>query len=252
MSVVVTAARWLPFRQFRQFPSVSCTSRSVWGYSIRLFGYSAYDSIRKPPKRRKGPHALFANTAATVRGKNDNVHEGGVHGSGVGRTRPTQPESQRLQEAKRTFPETLKSGRYKQQNTKSQRLYQGAASASESAPDRRFYRKVEDYREVQDDDPYAGVFKERVGVERRRLKEWQRQFEEENAHVELPYERTNVIARIAPNWFVRYFLNLRDKGGVEHGGFLWACAFVTLSLLWLVGYFFYTPPSKARPIAELR
>ncbi|ESL08224.1 hypothetical protein TRSC58_04077 [Trypanosoma rangeli SC58] len=252
------AARWQALRQIRRFPSLlSCMSGSPCGCGVRCFGYSPFDSIRKPPKRRSGPHASVFPTAAvsTSSGSSNNsnnVTGSGSQGSGVSRTRPTKPASERLQEAKRIFPETLRSGRYKEDNTRSQRLYEGGASASKSGPDRRFYRKLEDYREVQDDDPYAGVFAESVGVKRRRVKEWQRQFEEEDSNVELPYERTNVIARLAPNWFVRYFLNVRDKGGVEHAGFLWACALITSGLLWVVGYMFYTPPTEASPIAELR
>ncbi|RNF22802.1 uncharacterized protein Tco025E_03117 [Trypanosoma conorhini] len=235
-------------RRIRGVPSLfSCAAGSPRGGGVRAFGYSPFASVRKPPKGRNGPHASVVpnNTSSTSSSNN-------AAGSGLGRARPTKPASQRLQEAKRMFPETLKSGRYKEENTRAQRLYEGPASAGNLGPDRRFYRKVEDYREVQDDDPYAGIFGESVGVKRRRVKEWQRQFEEENSTVELPYERTNVLARLAPNWFVRYFVNMRDRGGVDHAGFLCACAFVTSGLLWLVGYLFYTPPSQARPLAELR
>ncbi|CAM41777.1 conserved hypothetical protein [Leishmania braziliensis MHOM/BR/75/M2904] len=173
------------------------------------------------------------------------------------------------------FPETLKSGRPAQQNTISQQLfYANPANAADmarqqqldweytqhmrelhtqrGAADRRFFQRVTDYRDIRDGDPYASVFGESGGTLRLRTAAWQRQFEKENEDVELPYERTNVLARLAPNWFVRYFVNLRDKGGADHLYFLWACALAAVSLLWLVGYLFYTAPSQARPTREIR
>lgn len=258
MRLDATAACWRPCRCLRlssagpsTAPPTGLTgglaSRVLFHFSLhhsyrncaaRSFGYSAYDSVRRSAKRR--------NTRA-----GDNTG-GGTPRRGGDSIRPTQSPSERLRESRHIFPETLKSGRYKQQGTRAQRLYGGGGAPGERAPDRRFYRRVEDYREVQDDDPYAGVFAERASVKKRRVEEWQRQFEEENAHVELPYERTNVIARLAPNWFVRYFLNMRDKGGVDHLGLLWLCVIISLGLLWAVGYMFYTPPQQARSIAEVR
>lgn len=173
------------------------------------------------------------------------------------------------------FPKTLKSGRPAQQSTMSQQLfYDKSANAAEMAQqqqrdreyvqqmrelhakrggaDRRFFQGVADYRDIQDGDPYASVFGESGATQRIRTAAWQRQFEKENEDVELPYERTNVVARLAPNWFVRYFVDLRDKGGADQLYMLWTCAFVAVSLLLLVGYLFYTAPQKARPTHEIR
>ncbi|GET86289.1 hypothetical protein, conserved [Leishmania tarentolae] len=190
-------------------------------------------------------------------------------------TRPLQSSVQRQKEAGMAFPKTLKSGRPAQQNTISQQLfYANSANAADMArqqqldreytqqmrelhakrgsADRRFFQRMTDYRDIHDGDPYASVFGESGGTQRLRTAAWQRQFEKENEDVELPYERTNVLARLAPNWFVRYFVNLRDKGGADHLYFLWACALTAASLLWVVGYLFYTAPSRARPTSEIR
>ncbi|ORC77268.1 uncharacterized protein TM35_002731000 [Trypanosoma theileri] len=232
--------------------------------ALRFFGYSAFDSIRKPPKqgRRASSSSSSSSFAASniscgvnstggdANPYNSNSNSNSSNSGGGIRMRQT--PSERRREAKQIFPETLKSGRYKQQETKAQRLYKGPNTSNEKAPDRRFFRRLADYREVQDDDPYAGVFRERASVQKRRVQEWQRQFEEENADVELPYERTNVLAKLAPNWFVRFFVDMRDKGGVDHLGYLLVCLLVTVTLLWCVGYLCYTPPSKSRPIAEVR
>ncbi|KAG5510543.1 hypothetical protein JKF63_06840 [Porcisia hertigi] len=189
--------------------------------------------------------------------------------------RPLQSSVQRQKEAQMAFPKTLKSGRPAQQNTMSQQLfYANPANAADmarqqqldreytqqmrelharkGAADGRFFQPVTDYRDIQDHDPYAPLFRESGGTQRLRTAAWQRQFEEENEDIELPYERTNVLARLAPNWFVRYFINLRDKGGADHLYFLWTCTFVALSLLSLIGYLFYTTPSRARPTSEIR
>ncbi|KAG5485474.1 hypothetical protein LSCM1_07558 [Leishmania martiniquensis] len=190
-------------------------------------------------------------------------------------TRPLQSSAERRKEAKMTFPKTLKSGRPAQQNTISQQLFYAKSAnaadmarqqqmdreytqqmrelqAKRGAADRRFFQRMTDYRDIQDGDPYASVFGESGGTQRLRTAAWQRQFEKENESVELPYERTNVLARLAPNWFVRYFVDLRDSGGADHLYFLWVCAFSSVSLLWLVGYLFYTAPSRARPTSEIR
>eukprot|EP00760_Papus_ankaliazontas_P030834 PhM_4_TR5040/c0_g1_i1/m.6666 len=70
------------------------------------------------------------------------------------------------------------------------------------APDRRFYRPHSDYREIQDGDPYSTVFGERQTVANERLREWQKQFEKENADVLLPYERDTFLKRLMPNWAI--------------------------------------------------
>ena len=84
--------------------------------------------------------------------------------------------------------------------------------AAASTADSRFQRKVADFREVQDGDAYAGLFKERESVSKLRVKTWQQQFEKENEGVELPYERTNFIFRTTPNWFVRMMIRVRNDG----------------------------------------
>jgi hypothetical protein len=190
-------------------------------------------------------------------------------------SRPLQSSVQSRKEAEMAFPKTLKSGRPAQQNTVSQQLfYANSANAAEmayqqqvdreyaqqmrelhakkGAADRRFFQRLVDYREIRDGDPYAAIFGESGGTQRLRTAAWQRQFEKENEHVELPYERTNVVARLAPNFFVRYFVNLRDNGGADHLYMLWTCAFMAFTSLALVGYLFYTAPSRARPTSEIR
>jgi hypothetical protein len=170
------------------------------------------------------------------------------------RKRAAQSPAMRKEDEKFIFPTTLKSGRFEQKGTISQKLYKGPAqSSSETASaDTRFYRKMEDYREIQDNDPYAKLFGDSKATAKTRLNAWQRQFEAENAHIELPYERTNVLSKTAPNWFVRYFVNMRDRGGADSAMHLiWFGMFI-LALLALVCYLFYTPPDKARPTMEMR
>ena len=93
--------------------------------------------------------------------------------------------------------------------------YGGTGARGGKAPDTRFARQATDYREIQDDDPYAGLFGERKTVERARVKEWQAQFERENAHVELPYDRDSFATRMMPNWFVRFTCRMRENGGFD-------------------------------------
>lgn len=172
------------------------------------------------------------------------------------------------------FPQTLKSGRPAQLNTKSQRLFfEKRANAEELAKqaqidreyvrkvreaqqsrsmDRRFFTRVEDYRDIQEPDPYADIFSETASTQRLRTAAWQRQFEEENRDVELPYERTNPLAKLAPNRFVRFLINLRDRGGADSLSAIVLCFVLTLFLLWFVGFMFYTSPSNARPVSEIR
>jgi hypothetical protein len=170
------------------------------------------------------------------------------------RKRPSQSPAVQRRDAQIVFPKTLKSGRYENKSTISQKLFRGSSEATEenATPDTRFYRKAQDYREIQDPDPYSKLFGESKATTKTRLNAWQRQFEEENADVELPYERTNSLARSAPNWFVRFFINVRDGGGLDHmwhvvGLFLFVCM-----LLMTVSYLFYTAPSQAKPLSEIR
>lgn len=229
----------------------------------RFMTYSTFGAMRRKPRRSRDNEPL-ADSAAPV------TRPGASTSS-----RPLQSSVQRRKEAEMNFPKTLKSGRPAQQNTKSQQIfYSNPANAAEmarqqqldreyarqmrelhtrkGAADRRFFQRTSDYRDIADGDPYATIFGESGGTQRLRTAAWQRQFEKENEDVELPYERTNVLARLAPNIFVRYFVNLRDNGGADHLYMLWTCAFMALSSLALVGYLFYTPPSRARPTSEIR
>lgn len=86
---------------------------------------------------------------------------------------------------------------------------------SSQRPDARHSRPVDDYRELQDPDPYASIFKEKKSFGRLRLQEWRKQFERENEGVELPYERTNPLFRAVPNWWVRMFVRIRSKGFID-------------------------------------
>ncbi|CCW62202.1 unnamed protein product [Phytomonas sp. EM1] len=215
--------------------------------------------------------------------KQKKAHEGNLEWDCVGGIRrrksslghrPLQSSIQARKEAEMMFPKTLKSGRPEQLNTRSQQIYfQNPRNAEEFLKqqqidreyvqrmreaeqgkdvDRRFFSRIKDYRDITDPDPYAAVFGESASTHRLRTAAWQRQFEKENEDVELPYERTNSIARLAPNWFVRYLVNLRDQGGSDHLYFLVALGFLTLTLLGGVIYLFRAPPSKSKPTSEIR
>lgn len=198
---------------------------------------------------------------------------------GGARLRPLAAGAQQRKEAAQLFPETLPSGRPAQQYTLSQRLFYAShdraleeveaqqvmdrrleremrlLSKKNPEKDGRFFRKWNDYREIQDPDPLCGegqLFKESKAAAQLRTAAWQKQFEEENKDVFLPYERTSTLKRLAPNWFVEYFVRLRDRGGADHLYHLVVCALVACSLLLLVGWLFYTAPSRARPLREIR
>lgn len=127
-----------------------------------------------------------------------------------------------------------------------------SAGASGGGGDSRFFQKIKDYREIGDPDAYASIFGESKTTEKVRTAFWQRQFEEENKNVYLPYERDTRMKRLVPNWFVRYFLRMRDSGGADHIYGLYLCGVIALSLLWFVGIMFYTTPTKTRPLSEVK
>lgn len=229
--------------------------------------YSTFGAMRRKGQRGRGSNDASSGSSSSSAA----VHRTGESTS----SRPLQSSVQSRKEAEMSFPKTLKSGRPAQQNTISQQIfYANTANAAEmakqqqidreyaqqmrelhakkGAADRRFFQHTRDYREISDGDPYAAVFGESGGTQRLRTAAWQRQFEKENEDVELPYERTNVLARLAPNFFVRYFVNLRDNGGADHLYMLWSCGFMAFSALMLVSYLFYTAPSRARPTSEIR
>lgn len=199
--------------------------------------------------------------------------------AGGARLRPLAADAQQRKERELIFPETLPSGRSAQQYTVSQRLFYAShrhaleeveaqllmdrrleketrlLSKKSAFRDNRFFRKWRDYREIQDPDPLRGegkLFTESKAASQLRIAAWQKQFEEENEDVFLPYERTSTLKRLAPNWFVRYFVRLRDTGGADHLYHLVLCGTATFSLLLLVGWLFYTAPSRARPLREIR
>lgn len=154
-----------------------------------------------------------------------------------------------------SFGKTLPSGRIEFPNSgKSTTSSSSSAKqyAPSDAPDRRFSRPLQDYTEVQDQDPYRGLFHESKSTVKLRTSQWQKQFEEENAHVELPYERTNPLSRTAPNWFVRYFVNIRDRGGLDSTKHLNAVVGFTVAVLCAYSVLTQTRARDARPIHEVK
>ncbi len=81
--------------------------------------------------------------------------------------------------------------------------------------DSRFTRKINDFREMEDDDPYRELFGEKRSFVRSKVGAWRNQFEKENESVELPYERSGFLTRSAPNWFVRWMIGLRENQGLD-------------------------------------
>ncbi|KAK7198915.1 hypothetical protein NESM_000858300 [Novymonas esmeraldas] len=252
------------------------TSVGGGGQQRRCMTYSTFDAMRRRKAARlHGAEAAAAGPAPPAAAAATMTSSTTTTSSSSSSSRPLQSSVQRRKEAEMAFPQTLKSGRPAQQNTRAQQIfYANRANAADMAhqqqldreytqqmrelhakrggADRRFFQRMTDYRDVQDSDPYASVFGESGSTQRLRTAAWQRQFEKENEDVELPYERTNVLARLAPNWFVRYFVNLRDSGGADHLYFLLACGTAAASLLLAVGYLFYTAPHRARPTSEIR
>ncbi len=182
--------------------------------SHRAFHYSPYDSIRK---------------------------------------RPSQSPAERKRDEQIVFPKTLQSGRYAHQATLAQRLYEPEKrTAPADVPDSRFFRKHKDYREIQDPDPHAGLFGESKATEKTRVREWQKQFEKENENVWLPYERDTALKRAAPNWFVRHFVQLRDRGGSESVVYIAVPFLGSFGILglWLRSY--YVTREEAKPLSDVR
>jgi hypothetical protein len=81
--------------------------------------------------------------------------------------------------------------------------------------DSRFTRKMKDFREMEDGDPYRQLFGEKTSFVRTKVGAWRSQFEKENEHVELPYERSGFLTRSAPNWFVKWMVGLRENQGLD-------------------------------------
>mmetsp|Transcript_60358 Transcript_60358/g.69961 ORF Transcript_60358/g.69961 Transcript_60358/m.69961 type:complete len:205 (+) Transcript_60358:105-719(+) len=199
-------------------------------------------SLYFPPFRSSSSYALLLPSRSLKYSPYDSL-----------RRRPQSPAAKKRDEML-TFPKTLKSGRSENKSTVAQKLFSERTtnSSSQEVPDRRFFRPLEDYREIQDGDPYAKLFGESKLTAATRVRQWQKQFEEENANVELPYERDTMLKRAAPNWFVRYFVDLRDSGGLNHGWHLAGLGVLLAVVLVTIAYLLYTTPSKARPLSELR
>ncbi|CCW69535.1 unnamed protein product [Phytomonas sp. Hart1] len=281
-------------------------SRGTPGHAKKFaFLGSFFFCYRRSGRRFRDPHRHVDTTAACIdlfvqrrflsynsfsiskmyamQKKQNKTHEGYSRydrGGGIRRRessscmRPLQSSVQARGEAEIVFPKTLKSGRFEQHNTRSQRIFFENSKNAEGFfkqqqidreyiqrmreaehdkdIDRRFFSRINDYRDIADTDPYAEVFGESASTRRLRTAAWQRQFEKENEDVELPYERTNSIARLAPNWFVRYLINLRDSGGSDHLYFLVALGILAVALLSSAIYMFRAHPRKAKPISEIR
>lgn len=107
-------------------------------------------------------------------------------------------------------------------------------ASAQPAPDSRFYRKINDYTEITDQDSYSTLFGERQSVEKLRVSEWRKQFEAENAHVDVPYERNTWVKRVLiPNWFVRVMIRVRDGGIPDVNIFLVGVAVLFTFGIWV-------------------
>lgn len=235
-------------------------------------GRTSSTKFRARPAPHASEHLSSGASASSLTGEERPL-------AGGTRLRPLAADAQQRKEREQIFPETLPSGRPAQQYTVSQRLFYAShrdaleeveaqmlmdrrleretrlLSKKSAFRDNRFFRKWRDYREIQDPDPLRGdgkIFPESKAAAQLRIAAWQKQFEEENEDVFLPYERTSTLKRLAPNWFVAYFVRLRDTGGANHLYHLVLCGAVTVSLLLTVGWLFYTAPSRARPLREIR
>jgi hypothetical protein len=171
--------------------------------------------------------------------------------------RRKQPMTQTPKEDTPIFPKTLKSGRYDGQKSAVQMMEAAAARKRmrDDVGDRRFMRKVQDYTEIGDEDPLRGtLFKESAAAVKVRERAWQKQFEEENEGVWLPYERTSFLARTAPNWFVKRMVALRDNGGANSGWYIVAPMSAFLLLLFIIGGLLQPArdPNNAIDVAEVR
>ncbi len=121
-----------------------------------------------------------------------------------------------------------------------------------ATPDSRFFRKLKDFREYKDPDPLGAGFYEKKTVSQERIKVWQKQFEEENKDQELPYDRTNLLYRAVPNWFVRRMLKIREEGGLKTY-LVHSCIFFgTIFLCGFLNTFIRVAPSQALKIDSLR
>ena len=203
--------------------------------------------------RRSEAHLLFTSVSVARRSYRYSPYDGL-------RRRAQAPSSLKKKEEQEPvgFGKTLPSGRVVNPAATSHQSTTTTSRASNKqytpsdAPDRRFARPIQDYTEVQDQDNYSGLFRESTATVKLRTSQWQKQFEEENAHVELPYERTNVLARTAPNWFVRYFVNIRDNGGMDSTRQLNFVFGFTVVVVCSYTVFTQTRSRDARPLQEVK
>lgn len=124
--------------------------------------------------------------------------------------------------------------------------------AAQSHGDRRFFRKIEDFREIQENDPYSSIFREKASTIKLRLQAWRAQYEKENATVEAPYERTNPIFRMAPNAWVRLFIRVRDDGGISSGWVLHLGMAVIAAVAIIYTAIVYVRPKDAKALRNVQ
>ena len=163
-----------------------------------------------PPQTSAGVRQSAVPRQETSRAKNDDTPaQERIYITGFEHHPYYSPEKYKQNLAKRGFKPFERADK-KYGSTKND----GHKSAAPNA-DTRFAQRATDYRQIQDNDPYSSLFGERKSVERLRVKEWQSQFERENAHVELPYDRDGFAARVMPNWFARLACRLRENAGFD-------------------------------------
>lgn len=126
------------------------------------------------------------------------------------------PEAKRremLAKGMKLPPQGARRAAYTQDNF--EQMQNQTAASTVKRQDSRFTRKLNDFREMEDDDPYAGLFGEKRSFVRTKVGAWRNQFEKENQNVELPYERSGFLTRSAPNWFVKWMIGLRENQGLD-------------------------------------
>ena len=126
------------------------------------------------------------------------------------------PEAKRrelLQKGMKLPPQGHRRAAYTQDNF--EQMQNQTVASTVKRQDSPFTRKMKDFREMEDNDPYAGLFGEKRSFVRTKVGAWRNQFEKENENVELPYERSGFLTRSAPNWFVKWMIGLRENQGLD-------------------------------------
>lgn len=239
---------------FRRCVVMSMAGERRWSWSStwRCFAYDPFSSVRmdgKSTRRRRSPGI---ESAASRRAPASSASSSSVAattgGAALDGQRTDAPDGRII------YSETLPSGRYKNDTEtlrieRELRRMEMAAARSRGETDTRFQQRVTDFRQIQNSDP---LFKETGETQKLRIRFWQKQFEEENAGVELPYERTNVIYRAVPNWFVRGLLNIRDRGGAETMWWAFAVAALFIGAVAVYHFLAYVNDANAKPVHEIR